>query len=722
MLACLVRISPLHRITNERGDVRVSSVNDAVNGPKVNALGGVIWEPALVGAPVLSFTVWNGDFQAAVSAGNASLVINTKTLKESYPFADDCAWIGAPVEIYAEKPGTPWPWAARFVGKVSGFSRKGDSMTLGCEVDQEPFEAKVLTATYAGTGLIEGSSDLKNRVKPLVVGWAQNVEPILINAVDNVYQFSAYGAIEAVSTLYERGASFGSAVGNYATYAALVAATIPAGRWGTCLAQGLVRLGAPAAGVITGDIKGHCVGSTTPRLSGAIVSALASIAGIDGDLLNSDAWDAMDAARPYPAAVSLQEQTTFKDIAEGMALCCNYQAGTALDGRFTSIRIALDGEEQFTLDALGRALPQVKEAEELDVSAPYWKITIGSNRAWRVHTADEIAFFAKLNPRGRYVGTESYREGDMVDIADGSQWLYINPVASTGNAPPTWPTTSNAYWENITPPTKAQDITFNDGQTVEDLQPAEADSDVTSVITGVAEISIAADYTGTVTAALPRTQAYKLIRNGVDVTTSSTWSVSVLTGTIAANIGSATGVLSLDLSSGVLTNATVRISVDYNGFVRTFDVKVTKSNGTAPSTGGGGTGTSSSTSFSGSTTSTTMAAVGPELTITVGSGGQATLTASYAFDVSSSSSSFHEYARWYRWNGSAYVAIGSEVQSSVAATYNVFSLEGTTGYGECNFTDTGLTAGSSQQYRLYMRNASGAAPRSITGTVAAVGS
>lgn len=722
MLACLVRISPLYRITGERGDVRVSSVNDAVNGPKVNALGGVVWEPAIVGAPTLSFTVWNGDFQAAVSAGNASLVLNMNVLKESYPFADDCAWIGAPVDIYAEEPGTEWPWRVRFTGKVSGFSRKGDSMTLGCQVDQEPFEANVLTKTYAGTGLVEGGADIKNRVKPLVVGWAQNVEPILINAVDNVYQFSAYGAIEAVSTLYERGASFGAAIGNYATYAALVAATIPAGRWGTCLAEGLIRLGAPAAGVITGDIKGHKVNGTTPRLSGAIISALADIAGIEAERLNSDAFDAMDAARPYPAALSLQDQANFNEVAQGIALCCNYQAGVALDGRFTSIKISLSDDEALTIDALGRNLPQVKEAEELDVSPPYWKITVGADRSWRVHTSDEVAFFAPLNFRGRYVDTESYREGDMVDLADGSQWLYINPVASIGNDPPTWPTTSDSYWSNTRPPTKAEDIAFNDGQSVEDLKPAEADSDVTSVITGIAEISIAADYAGTVTAALPRTQAYKLIRNGVDVTTSSSWTVSVLTGTISASIGAATGVLSLDASSGTLTNATVRISADYNGFTRTFDVKITKSNGAAPSTGGGGTGTSSSTSFSGSTTSNAMAAVGPELTITVGSGGAAALTASYEFDAYGSGSPFHEYARWYRWNGSAYVAIGSEVQSSVAATYDFVGDVGTTGYGECNFTDTGLTAGSSQMYRLYMRNASGTVTRFITGTVAAVGS
>lgn len=474
MLACLVKIEPLYRATGERLPVRVSSVNDAVNGPKVNGIGGAIWEPALVGAPVLSFTVWNGDFQAAVSVGNASLTINTNALKQTYSFADECHWIGSPVEIYAETPGTSWPWRLRFKGKISGFGRKGDTLTLGCEVDQEPFEADVLTKTYAGTGGAEGTTDLKNRVKPLVLGWAENVEPVLIDPINSVFQFSAYGPIDGFDGLYERGASFGAAIGDYADYDALVAATIPAGRWATCLAEGMVRLGAPNAGVITGDVGGHVVGSTTPELTGAVISTLADIAGIDADRLNTDALAALDVARPFPIALSLQEQTSFLDIAQSLSLACNYQAGVALDGRFTVIRISLDDAEQLTLDALGRSFPQVKESDELDVSPPYWKITVGAHRSWRVHTSDEIAFFANLNPRGRYDVTESYREGDIVDVADGSQWLYVNPVASTGNAPPTYPTLSDSYWSNIRPPTKAQDITFNDGQSIEGLQPAEA--------------------------------------------------------------------------------------------------------------------------------------------------------------------------------------------------------------------------------------------------------
>lgn len=476
MLACLAKISPLDVLSGSRVDVRVSSHNDR----RVTGLGNAVWEPAMTAAPVLGVTLWNGDFSDSIAVSGATLPINMTVLKETYWFADACMWIGAPVEIYAEPLGTPWPWAVRFVGKVTGFTRKLNVLSLTAEVDTEPFKANVLTKSYAGTGGIEGPAGIKDKVKPLVIGWAKNVEPILIDADNSVYQFSAYGPIEAVSNLFERGSDFGSSVGDYSNYAALVAASVPRGRWATCLASGLIRLGAPAYGVITGDIRGHRVGATTPRLTGAVISALASVAGIGGSALASDTLSRLDAAAPYPVNLVLTEQVKFLDIAQPMALCCNAQAGISPTGLFFAVRVDLEAQEYMTLHAQGRAAPQVTQSEEAHVSVPYWKTTIGANRAWRVHSADEIAFEAPIVPRGLYSAGDTYREGNWVSLADGSEWLYIALSPSSGNAPPDWPTTSNAWWQNRRPPTSASDLKYADGETLEEMKPAQAGADKTS--------------------------------------------------------------------------------------------------------------------------------------------------------------------------------------------------------------------------------------------------
>jgi len=472
MLACIAKVSPLNLLRGERMDVRVASSNDR----RITGLGGRVWEPAMVALPTVGITLWNGDFTEAVSSAAATLPINVSVLKETYSEADASMWIGAPVEIYADEPGTSWPWRTLLRGKVTGFSRKGVVLSLTCEVDAEPFKANVLIKTYAGTTGAEGPASIKDKVKPLVLGWAMNVEPQLIDSDNSVYQFSGYGPIEGVSALFERGSDFGASVGDYANYAALVAAAIPPGRWGTCLAEGMVRLGAPAFGVITGDVRGHRVNGSTPRLTGQVISALASIAGIDASQLLTSTLDALDAALPFPVNLVLTDQTKFIDIAQALARCCNAQAGISLAGQFFASRVDLGADPVLTLDAQGRAWPQVTASEEASVSLPYWRTTIGANRAWRVHSADEIAFEAPIIERGLYSATETYREGNWVSLADGSEWLFIALTASSGHAPPAWPTTSNAYWQNKRPPTKAQDITYNAGQTIEALKPAEANA------------------------------------------------------------------------------------------------------------------------------------------------------------------------------------------------------------------------------------------------------
>lgn len=49
-----------------------------------------------------------------------------------------------------------------------------------------------------------------------------------------------------------------------------------------------------------------------------------------------------------------------------------------------------------------------------------------------------------FNPRGSYSGGTTYAKGDVV-LNNGSSWVALQ--ATTGNAPPTLPTTSNAYWQ-----------------------------------------------------------------------------------------------------------------------------------------------------------------------------------------------------------------------------------------------------------------------------------
>lgn len=451
--ATLALIQPLDPATGNRVNIYVSSLNDAVDARKVNGLNSVMWEPAITQAPTLSISVWNGDFQNAVSLGSANIPINMTVVKNSFPSVDTYYWEAAPVTIYAEQPGTAWPWTTRFKGIITGYTRKSQVLTITANVDTKALEANVLTAAYAGTGGIEGGADIKNKLKPLIFGWASNVEPVLIDAVNNVYQFCAYGAMEAITTLYERGSAFSAAQADYADYTALVAATIPPGKWGTCLASGLIRLGAPAYGVITGDVKGYKVSTATPRKTGAIINAAVTIAGVSTSFINTSSLTALDTAAAYNVNIVLTDQITLLELAQRMILPLNWQCGVNFDGTLFASQITLTGTPVLSLNAAGTTFPQVQASDELDVTVPYYKTIMAANRSWRVHTADEIATSALLVERGLYNEATTYREGNIVSLQDGSTWVYISTVPAAGNIPPTWPTTSNAFWSNVSPRT-----------------------------------------------------------------------------------------------------------------------------------------------------------------------------------------------------------------------------------------------------------------------------
>lgn len=710
-LHCLARVRPLHKASGLRLDIYAASASLR----EITGLDGKVWEPAIVTAPKLSIRLFNGDFQASVEPGDASLTFAMDALKRSYPLSDDCYWPGAEVEIWVGQAGDGWPWRKVFAGNVGAWQRKGQSLSLTAAVQFD--DKDLLNKTYAGSGGAEGGLDMKGRVKPLALGWPQNVEPVLINAVDSVYQFSAYGAIEQVTKLYERGSDFGAAAADYADYAALVAATIAPGKWATCLAQGMIRLGAPAFGVITGDIKGHMVAGSAPRLTGAIVRAAAGIAGLPPEIIADETFNYLDSAVPYPVSIMVTDQTKVLDLAQALCLPCNAQAGISLLGQLFAARISMDRPAAIHFDAQGRALPQVLESTEREVSPPYAKTVMGAQRAWRVHTADEIATDYKLDFKGRWDVATTYREGNWVDLENGSTWLFINASPSAGNAPPAPPATSNAWWELLNAPYTAAGITYVDGSPIETLKPLEPGSDITSQINGPAIVSIAADYQGTVTASLPLTQGFSLIRNGVDLTTSAAWSVALINGAATVSINAITGELSIDAASGVLTNGAAIVTAEYGDTSRTFEVRFGKSMASAPNSGTGG-GTSATGSVNGSTSSGSMAAIGAELTVTAGSAGQVDLSASYQFTTGQSSGSYSEFAQWYMDVTGTYVAQGSEVEASIPH----FPVDYQTGEGTCSYTKTGLTAGNSYKFRLYMRNSSGTITRNITGTCAAVGS
>jgi hypothetical protein len=453
----LVEMTPLDPVTGTRVMLRAASRQDR----SITGLNGVSWIPA-IGAeqmPVLTLPLFQGDFEEGqdVAPGSCSFSAQINALVSQNANATRFNWAGAAVKVYGGYSGQAWPWTQIFEGKVRTYGAKKNTLSLSADVNREPFEKKVLTALYAGTGGAEGGADLKNKPKPLCIGRCRNLEPVLINVVDNIYQFHAYGPVNAVTQLYERGGIKDGFAADYATYAALQAATLPNAGWATCLAQGMIRLGAPSYGVITADIDGDKPSAWLSK-SGEILSRLAAIAGTPSGNIDSASLTALDATVATLTSgggiigLYLTEQTTVYDVAKRIAKPLNSVAGISFLGKLFVCRVVM-GAPQFTIDVAGKQkiiiggteYGAVYDSAEETTGAPFKRIEFTARRSWRVHSYDEIATYATIVQRGDYAAGTIYREGNIVQN-QGASWYYINTVDGSGNAPPTLPTTSNAYW------------------------------------------------------------------------------------------------------------------------------------------------------------------------------------------------------------------------------------------------------------------------------------
>ncbi|WP_161595943.1 phage tail protein [Flavisphingopyxis soli] len=277
---------------------------------------------------------------------------------------------------------------------------------------------------------------------------------------------------------------------------------------------------------------------------------------------------------------------------------------------------------------------------------------------------------------------------------------------------------------------QAATATSSDFSAVTGTTKPETYADVNKTITdGPAAIEVQYASDGSTTE-LPVSQIYKLTpSNGSAYTSGVTWAVAVITGTITASM-SGTGSGALSIPTFGSNEAVLLITAAYGGRSYPFTVKVAKKTASAGSPGGGGTGgtLASATTFITFST-TTAAAVTGDLTVTTGGTSVALTAANLTLKgaKSSPSGTWDCAFKWQWWNGTAWADVATEVNSSPDPTVDYDAGSGlytnwNTGSVTCNATKTGLTAGTSQKFRLMARITGGASKSiNITGEASAQG-
>jgi hypothetical protein len=198
---------------------------------------------------------------------------------------------------------------------------------------------------YGGTGTTDGDAALTGKRKPLAYGPVNNITPVQINAVNLVFQ-AHDGSVNAISSVYDSGFSLPTPAaagpdGDYASYAALIAATVPNGHYATCKALGLFRMGSPPFGALTCDVQGDNGGTggyVTDTAS--IVRRMIAVSAPLVDLVDEGSFLALTAAQPAVVGyyLGLDENKTVRQAADdllgGIGACGDFRR----DGVFEVIR------------------------------------------------------------------------------------------------------------------------------------------------------------------------------------------------------------------------------------------------------------------------------------------------------------------------------------------------------------------------------------------------
>ncbi len=337
------------------------------------------WAPVIIGGPEFDYSYWaEGQPQGLdTSYGNVTFLLDPVSgsnvwPKYSFEGANATIWVGAFGDAFGAYRKI---WSGKLGPLVRDSDQQAHIPLLGAEAD---LVRDLLSATYAGTGGVEGGSALRGAWKPYSVGECINVAPVLVDAAKWVYQVNAYDPTP-INAIYEAalGVEIMATVGSYAE---LVALDIPDGKAAACPSLGLFRLKNEPAGKITADIG-------SPATVGTVAASLMGKAGLSGSRI-----DASVTATPRAYSLYIVDQTSILDAIRDAAFAGSRFMLADSSGVFCFVPIVSNkaaGVLSSKRDA--RPLVQPDKIVQEPTALPAYRVRIGHTRVWAVHSTNEIS-------------------------------------------------------------------------------------------------------------------------------------------------------------------------------------------------------------------------------------------------------------------------------------------------------------------------------------------
>ena len=329
------------------------------------------------------------------------------------------AWNGRSVEIKVGEAGTGYSeYFTIFDGTAKAVEFDDLTVKVILRDRQDDFTVDFPGVFYAGTGGNEGSANLEGEPKPLCFGEVFNIQPVLVDATNRVYQVHN-GAIESVVAVYQAG----------------VALTITTD-YTVDLTNGRITLVADAVGRITADIKGAKPGGTYIESAGKIIREIVSTYGglTDPGDLDTAAFSAIETANPSAVGIYINSSINMQEVLDELANTIGAFYGFDRSGKFTLSRIeAASGVADAEYDSTN-----IIEIIRLASEIPNYRVSVDYKKNNLV--MDESDFGASITTAQRdYLVRESLSEiasdANVLTSYPSSQTLAVQGLfAATGAA------------------------------------------------------------------------------------------------------------------------------------------------------------------------------------------------------------------------------------------------------------------------------------------------
>jgi len=303
-------------------------------------------------------------------------------------------WDGRSVEVKVGEAGAAYQYYFTiFQGQAKSIEFDDLFISVILRDNQNDFVVDYPDTFYAGTGGNEGSSELANQPKPHCYGEVYNIEPVLVDATNYVYQVHD-GDIQAIDAVYQGGVEL-TLTTDY---------TVD-------LTNGRFTLVAAPDGVITADVKGSKVDGTYLESAADIIQHIVEDhAGFTypGDF-DTASFTALNTANSSTVGVYDRDITTVAEVLDRIINTVGGFYGFNRDGEFQVGRVELPtGAADAEFDST-----TIIEITRLASEVPNFRTRVKYKKNYRVMSESDFDASITAANRDFFV-----REGDFAVATD----------------------------------------------------------------------------------------------------------------------------------------------------------------------------------------------------------------------------------------------------------------------------------------------------------------